>query len=314
MRRVSIVHVVLCGAMMAAGCGEDSDPPAGAGGAAGNRSGGSGGGTGGGGGSGGSSTGTGGSASAGSGGSSTGGTGGTGTASGGASGDAATGSGGSGDAGGGEAGETGGAAPTFEGSHPACPNCKAIFDGKTLTGWEPVGAEKWTVDNGAILSTGASAGALITTAKYDKYRLIYSWQMLSTTAHQANMLVWCTSTTARYCGGVQFQPPGTDIWDYGPANTSLKGKAGLMKADVPKGAAGQCEMIVNSTAGTFKVACCPLGTEKTCKTTAVGNLNYGSPRVAGQLGWQAHNPDHKIRWWNVFLEENPTSDEFLTSK
>jgi hypothetical protein len=177
-----------------------------------------------------------------------------------------------------------------------------------------VGAEKWTVDNGAILSTGASAGALITTAKYDKYRLIYSWQMLSTTAHQANMLVWCTSTTARYCGGVQFQPPGTDIWDYGPANASLKGKAGLMKADVPKGAAGQCEMIVNSTAGTFKVACCPLGTEKTCKSTPVGNLSYGSPRMPGQLGWQAHNPDHKIRWWNVFLEENPTSDEFLTAK
>ncbi len=202
---------------------------------------------------------------------------------------------------------------TFEGSHPQCPNCKSIFDGKTLTGWTPIGAEKWAADNGAILSTGAAAGVLVTAKAYDHYRLIYSWQMQDMDGHQANMVVFCRSASARYCGGVQFQPPGTDIWDYGPANKSLKGQAGLMKAPVEKGQAGQCEMIVNHTAGTFKVACCNLMGGKTCKAQPVGALNYGKV-PPGAFGWQAHNPNHKIRWWNIFVEEMPASDEFVTTK
>lgn len=230
------------------------------------------------------------------------------------------GAGGSADAGSGAGGATpggddagGGGAPVSGDKHPACPNCKSLFDGKTLTGWKPVGAEKWAVDNGKILSTGAAAGVLITDAQYDHYRLIYSWKMLAADGHQANMVIFCRNEGARYCGGVQFQPPGTDIWDYGPANKSLKGAAMLMKAPVEKGEAGQCEMIVNATAGTFKVACCNLGTGSSCKGTPVGMLNYG--KVAkGAFGWQAHNPDHKIHWWNIFLEENPTSDDFVTTK
>ena len=202
------------------------------------------------------------------------------------------------------------------GAHPDCPGCVSIFDGQTLDGWQSIGGEEWTVDDtGAIFSTGESAGALVTTTKYDRYRLIFSWQWLGS-GHQANMLIWCRDVGARNCAGVQFQPPGRDVWDYGPANTSIKGRSDppLMAVDVPMGDEGMCEMIVDSTAGTFKGACCNLEGAETCKTRQVVNLTYGSSLPAGELGFQAHNADHRIRWWNIVVEEDPVGDDFVTAE
>ena len=320
------MHVLFAAGFLV-GCSSgagSSDPSGGGAGATGGKAAGgktgaasggtSGGNTGGGPATGGSSSGTGGgSAGAGGGaGGSAGGSGGTSSGSGGAAGAEA-------DAGGttdvaAPPGDDGGSGPTFEGTHPACPNCKAAFNGKDITGWIPVGDEKWAVEAGGIASTGAGAGVLVSPGKYDHYRLIYSWKMASAAGHQATMVVWCRDLKARYCAGVQFQPPGTDIWDYGPANASLAKKAGLKAAPVPKGEAGQCEMIVNATAGTFKVACCNLGTGKTCKGQDVGMLTYGMPMPKAGFAFQAHNAGHKIRWWDIFIEENPASDDFVTTK
>jgi len=209
-----------------------------------------------------------------------------------------------------------GGAGNAMGPHPDCPNCVSIFDGQTLDGWQPIGAEQWEVDDtGAIFSTGASAGALVTTAKYNRYRLLFSWQWLGSN-HQANMLIWCRDVGARNCAGVQFQPPGRDVWDYGPANTSIKGKSNppLMAVDVPKGEEGMCELLVDSAAGTFKGGCCALDGAKTCKTSPVVNLTYGSALPPGELGFQAHNADHRIRWWDIFVEEDPVGDELVTAE
>jgi hypothetical protein len=209
-------------------------------------------------------------------------------------------------------GGTGGAI----GAHPDCPNCVSIFDGQTLDGWQPIGGEEWEVDDtGAIFSTGESAGALVTVQKFERYRLLFSWQWLGSD-HQANMLIWCRDVGARNCAGVQFQPPGRDVWDYGPANRSIKGLSNppLMGANVPKGEEGMCELLVDSAAGTFKGGCCPLNGEKTCKTSPSVNLTYGSALPPGELGFQAHNADHRIRWWDIFVEENPVGDELVTQE
>jgi hypothetical protein len=324
--RSSLMRIVCGLALVVGGCDDSDDGGGGAGGSS--AQGGRGGSGSGGSGSGGSGTGgsgTGGTSGSGGTGTGTGGTSGSaGSGSGGATGDAGTGGtgGGASDASGetgsadGASGETGGAAPgvTFEGTHPSCPACRSIFNGKDLTGWTPIGAEKWEAVENTILSTGASSGALVTVGDYDHYRLFFSWKMLSG-GHAANMLVLCRDRTKRNCAGIQFQNPGSDIWDYGPANARVPRDKGMLiggRASVPQGQSGMCEMIVKHSAGTFKVACCNLGAAKTCKTVPSAVLNFGSAFPKGPLGFQAHNANHKIHWWDVFIEENPTSDEYLS--
>ena len=186
-----------------------------------------------------------------------------------------------------------------------------------LTGWKPIGAEKWAAQDMTIFSTGASSGALITEKTYDHYRLFFSWKMLSGN-HAANMLFMCRNSTSRNCAGIQFQPPGSDLWDYGPADGRVPRDKGMLlptKPSVPQGQSGMCEMIVKATAGTMKVACCNLmggGIGKTCKTTPSAVVNWGMPFPVGPLGFQSHNANHKIHWWDVYVEENPTSDEYLS--
>ena len=77
-----------------------------------------------------------------------------------------------------------------------------------------------------------------------------------------------------------------------------------------------CEMIVKASAGTFKVACCNLmggGVGKTCKTVPSATVYLRlEPFPKGPLGFQAHNANHKIHWWDIFIEENPTTDDYLS--
>jgi hypothetical protein len=117
------------------------------------------------------------------------------------------------------------------------------------------------------------------------------------------------------CAGIQFQPPGRDIWDYGPSDSRARGGMLLPgRPSVPLGQAGMCEMIVKASAGTFKAACCALQGNATCKTVPAAILNYGSPFPKESMGFMAHNANQRIKWWNIFIEENPATDDYVTDK
>ena len=218
---------------------------------------------------------------------------------------------------GGSTDAAGGAAVTFPSTHPLCPNCKSIFNGVDLTGWKAV-AEKFEVRDGAIFSTGAARGVLVSTSSWQNFRLLFNYKKLPGANHKANMIVFCQRPTSGTCGGVQFQPPGNDLWDYRPGAPN-GGNLGPPKetgrgATVPDGEWGQCEILANGTAGTFRTACCLLGeTKKNCKGQETKKFDDGKPVAGGPIAWQTHDPDHHILWKDIFLEENPTVDELITT-
>jgi hypothetical protein len=232
---------------------------------------------------------------------------------------------GDGGAGGADASEPGdvsttpGDAPTFSGTHPQCPACKAIFDGKTLDGWFPRGNEVFAVQEGAIYSTGKGRGTLVSKWEAQDYRLIFDYKLVSA-GHQATMVVFCVSgSTDGDCDGIQFQPPGTDTWDYRPGAPN-KGSISAPKemkvgnAGIKQGSWGQCEIVAKGSVGTFKAACCPVEPGKGCKGIEVMRFNDGKPFAKGPIAWQAHNAGHNILWKNIFVEENPATDDFITTK
>jgi hypothetical protein len=337
---------MLASLLAVAACGDDDDTngSGGTGGTGGTSATGGAGGRGGSGGSGGSG-GAGGTTS-------TGGSGGSG-ASGGASGTGGTSSGGSGGSTGGAGGSTGGsggstggsggsstdanpsdmggsetgggsdggnASTTFPGVHPQCPNCKSIFDGKTLTGWTVRGGEQYVAQDNTILGTGKGRGAIISNTEWLDYRLVFDYKLIGR-VHKANMIVLCASgTTAPDCDGIQFQPPGADTWDYRPGapNNGRIDAPKEMKvgsANVPDGQWGRCEMLVKGSNGTFRAACCLLGETGTmCKTTESLRFNDGKPAGKGPMAFQAHESNHSIAWRNVFVEDMPAVDDLITNK
>ena len=131
--------------------------------------------------------------------------------------------------------------------------------------------------------------------------------------------MFCQAPNSGTCGGVQFQPPGGDLWDYRPGAPN-DGNLGPPKetgsgANVPDGQWGQCEILGNGAVGTFRTACCLLGeTNKTCKGQETKKFDDGKPVKGGPIAFQAHEPNHRILWRNIFIEENPTENDLITTK
>lgn len=219
---------------------------------------------------------------------------------------------------GGSTDAAGNAAVTFPGTHPLCPGCKSIFNGVDLDGWTAV-SERYEVQDGAIVSTGVSRGVLVSKGSYQDFRMIFTYKKLPGANHKANMIVFCQVPNSGTCGGVQFQPPGGDLWDYRPGAPN-NGNLGPPKetgrgANVPDGQWGQCEILAKGSVGTFRTACCLLGeTNKTCQGTETKKFDDGKPVKGGPVAFQAHERNHKIAWKDVFIEENPAVDDLITTK
>ncbi len=109
------------------------------------------------------------------------------------------------------------------GDAPAANGFKPIFNGKNLSGWEPTGNAKWTVQDGCLVGTqGAdnAPGDFFTTASYDDFELTATyrtewpcntgfWFRFQSTqkAYQADILEYkdpvCFSGSV-YCPGKMF--------------------------------------------------------------------------------------------------------------
>src|SRR5204863_6790236 len=163
----------------------------------------------------------------------------------------------------------------FPGMHPACPNCKNLFDGKTTTGWTSWGKTaagigvvmgNWDVQDNALHSVGTARNVLATSGDYNDFRLIFSIKH-SGGGHQPCIVIWGRRPPPNDAmGGIQIQAPHTSMWDYRPGqNKNISGtKVGTVAINDAQWS--QCEVLAKGT-GQFRMACCQQDAtgDKPCK-------------------------------------------------
>lgn len=205
-------------------------------------------------------------------------------------------------------------------------NFKKVFDGDSLNGWIAYPANSWTVKNGALASLGEPRGFLYTKGDYSNYRVIFKVRHLQAPKdsgkkggdHQANVLVFCErppSETERgkdALGGVQFQVPNAGHWDYRPGiNAGGPDFKQLLKGRFNVAEWSQVEILVNADKGTARMAVAhPVGTK------AVEMLDFKSDNIVkkGPFALQIHNGNLFDEYKDIMIEENPASDELITTK
>jgi hypothetical protein len=288
---VCVMPILACGSDEAADPGIDTTR--GSGGA---RAGGAGGSAG---------AGTGGTTAAGSGGSSA-------TGSGGA---VASGSGGAGGAvsnptdGGGGAPATTPDAPAAGGPGPfGCTNCKSMFDGMTLTGWETRDPTNWLAKDGVLASQG-KVPPIWTTADLGNYRLFFKVRQVKGD-HKPDVIFFGKrpgpgAGASGALGGAQFQPPNGGSWDYGAGGTFKRPR----NPGWDEKKWHHCEVLVKE-AGSFQAACCPMEPEAACELV----LTWTGMGRKHPFAIQMHNAGLFDEYKDFFIEENPTVDELLSLK
>lgn len=109
---------------------------------------------------------------------------------------------------------------------------KLLFDGKSLTGWEPHLAGDWKVENGAIVCPGTTAGWLGTSQSYSDYNL--KLQFRGTDKTNSGVFLRSEKEGQPHITGYELQ-----IWDFQPAGFNTGSLVGSIKAADTKILAGQ---------------------------------------------------------------------------
>jgi hypothetical protein len=212
----------------------------------------------------------------------------------------------------------------FPGTHPACPNCKNLFDGKTTTGWTSYGKTgggigpvmgTWTVQGDALASTGSMRNVLATNGDYGDFRVIFSIKHMGG-GHQPCVVIWGRRPPPNDAmGGIQIQSPHTNMWDYRPGqNKNINGmKVGSVA--INDGQWSQCEILAKAS-GDFRLACCQQDAagNMPCKGTEILHFSNASAGNKGPFSLQVHNGGVKDQYKNIYIEENPTVNDLLTTK
>jgi hypothetical protein len=213
---------------------------------------------------------------------------------------------------------------SFPGMHPKCPNCKSIFDGKTLTGWTSYAKVEvavgpapgnWDVVDGALHSVGTRRGVLATNDDYGDFRLIFSIKH-SGGGHQPCIVIWGMRPPPNDAmGGIQIQAPHTNMWDYRPGkNANINGmKVGTTAINDAQWS--QCEVLAKAT-GEFRMACCQQDAagNTPCKGVELLHFNVAGAGNKGPISLQAHNAGVHDSYKNIFIEASPAVDDLLTTK
>ncbi|HSV16626.1 MAG TPA: family 16 glycoside hydrolase, partial [Tepidisphaeraceae bacterium] len=168
-------------------------------------------------------------------------------------------------------------------------------------------------------SVGAGRGVIYTAKSFGRYRIVFDIRHVSGNPdHQACVLVFCTAPTPGVkppdaLGGIQFQVPTGGHWDYRKGHNN-GGNDEFTKLDHPKFKANEwsrCEILVDPATGTARMAVAqPVGSK------AVEALDFKDP-TAGQKGpfaLQMHNRGLFDEYANIAIEEEPVSDELITTK
>ncbi len=193
----------------------------------------------------------------------------------------------------------------------------SLFDGKTLDGWIQIPADSWTVKDGAMTSTGKGRGVIYTQGDHSRYRLIFTMRHVSGNKdHQACFLIFCTRPPEGQkgldaLGGIQFQPPNGDHWDYrlGHKNDGKGEFTSRRHAKFDPHEWSQIEILVDATKGTARMAVAqPVGS----KAVEVLDFNVPEAGKAGPIAWQMHNPGLFDEYKDVRIEVDPKKDALIT--
>ena len=208
------------------------------------------------------------------------------------------------------AGDTGGSAPVPGNAPYGCTGCKRIFDGTTLDGWHTAPGS-WEVKEGALSSTGKN-GDIYTAQDYGSYRIFFQVKQISGNHKPCTTLFGkrpaSPTAVGRGLGGAQFQPPNGASWDYGAGGTFTRATNPNFNVNNWH----QCEVVVKE-AGEFKAACCPVtASGPACKGQLV--LSWKGTGRKHPFNFMIHNPGLFDQYREVWLEENPTDEGFLSQK
>jgi hypothetical protein len=211
------------------------------------------------------------------------------------------------------------------------PNCTSIFDGKTFDGWGD-GTSSWTIVDGAFRSKPtAPRGQIGTVKSYKDFRLIFSVRQIQHGDHNPCTLIWGRKLGGgdAFGGAYQFQAPTPFGWNYNGAggDLGLKRIAGpdaiLCDNNGTKNAPCpskwyQCELLARAT-GTVRMACCvqdATGSQPCKAAEMIAPYTNTGAVFLGPVGFQIHSGNAGIvdEYKNICVEENPTSDDMITTK
>jgi hypothetical protein len=201
---------------------------------------------------------------------------------------------------------------------------RAILEDTWPDLFKPTPLLEWTVKpeegGAAIASVGVGRGTLFTDKDLGSFRILFDIRHVGSEPkkdHQACVLVFCMRPAEGEkfldaLGGVQFQVPNGGHWDYRPGfNNGGKNFTNVMKPKFNNHEWARCEILVNAKTGVARMAVAsPIGTK------AVEALDFNDPAAArsGPFALQMHNDGLYDEYRNILVEENPTSDELLTTK
>jgi hypothetical protein len=213
---------------------------------------------------------------------------------------------------------------------PRCPGCRPLFDGKTLDGWQMEKPGSFVVKDGAIASTGPGSHLWTAEDRLD-YRLFFTIRQVGAEPGKGHR------PTVTFLGkrpdpaapkfprgllGVQLQPPHGGTWDYRQPGQDGDPKKNPQFYTRPEQRPKfddkkwhRCEVLVKGSTGSFKAACCEIEGQADCK--AIDVLGFADPALAGTKGpfcIQIHNSGLFDEYKDIYVEDNPTSDELLTTK
>lgn len=202
-----------------------------------------------------------------------------------------------------------GAPPVSGGPGPfGCTNCKPLFDGKTLEGWETRDMTNWIAKDGVLASQGKVA-PIWTKADLGTYRLFFDVRQVMGN-HKPDVIFFGKRPgpeggQSGALGGAQFQPPNGGSWNYGAGGTFSRPENPMWSEKKWH----RCEVLVKE-AGSFQAACCPMEPEAPCKIV----LNWKGTGRKHPFAIQMHNPGLFDEYKNMFIEENPAEDGLLCMK
>jgi hypothetical protein len=182
-------------------------------------------------------------------------------------------------------------------------------------GWTQVPANSWSVVGGAMHSLGTARGFIYTAkADYASFRWIFTERLLPPVSHQACTLVWGNQPAIDANGALQVQPPNGFMWDYRKTGRPTDNKDPKMYETKLPGATldpmqwSQCEILADSTMGSFRFACCQLTGTTPCKATETLDFkDPGAVGAKGSLALQVHNSGMIEEFKDLYVE-SPVAD------
>ncbi|HTQ29790.1 MAG TPA: DUF1080 domain-containing protein [Opitutaceae bacterium] len=198
---------------------------------------------------------------------------------------------------------------------PELDKMTALFDGRTLDGWD-CNPANWSVADGAMRGTGAWCLAL-TKDDYGSFRLLVTSRVVTPEENKGSahlgILFWGSrpapgNYTPKNTGMLNLQPPYGSIWDYG-TNKNVPVEHVIPKNDnrLRWHDWHASEVIANFKTGEIRMA-----------VDGVELMRFKAPDPAllkkGPIALQVHSGKSVVEYKDIRIEIDPPDDRLITVK